>query len=207
MTAELNIQTQNDRRSGHLLQGFVKWLGCQLLSSSPLSRRERQRAAACVSPILPARIVSEHPWPIGQGLERRDSSVRKFIVGVDGNTALVTVSDIGSFYHRPPSTRTIRLAQLKTLALEPSLKRHAAVLKLRAARRPLPSHGIGNLDAGGTSIGDRLGNTICSTRGAVRVTRNKNRDSAVIFTSPSNLIFHNVFLFSRGLNCPSMVTI
>jgi hypothetical protein len=39
------------------------------------------------------------------------------------------------------------------------------------------------------------------------VTRNKNRDSAVIFTSPSNLIFHNVFLFSRGLNCPSMVTI
>lgn len=52
MTAELNLKMQNDRRSGHLLQGFVKWLAgqrpsfssacrlfCHSLLRLPLSRR------------------------------------------------------------------------------------------------------------------------------------------------------------------------
>ena len=66
MTANLNLQMQNDRRSGHLLQVFVKWLvgqrpsfssacrpSCHSLLRLPLSRRTwrcRQAAPTAVRP-------------------------------------------------------------------------------------------------------------------------------------------------------------
>ena len=74
MTAKLNIQMQNDRRSGHLLQGFVKWLVGQRPSFSSACR------PSCHS-LLRLQLL-RRTWPthrVGQVIERRDSCYLRIV--------------------------------------------------------------------------------------------------------------------------------